>query len=61
MASVQKDPILQVETTCGSLLFELQVIGRLRVFLYMILFLFLCVKCLEIFFGLFCAKLDYLG
>ncbi|KAG7612635.1 hypothetical protein ISN44_As05g046370 [Arabidopsis suecica] len=26
MASVQKDPILQVETTCGSLLFELQII-----------------------------------
>ncbi|XP_023633167.1 65-kDa microtubule-associated protein 3 [Capsella rubella] len=26
MASVQKDPILQLETTCGSLLYELQII-----------------------------------
>ncbi|XP_010443482.1 PREDICTED: 65-kDa microtubule-associated protein 3 [Camelina sativa] len=26
MASIQKDPILQVETTCGSLLYELQII-----------------------------------
>ncbi|CAH2070336.1 unnamed protein product, partial [Thlaspi arvense] len=26
MASVKKDPILQVETTCGSLLYELQII-----------------------------------
>ncbi|KAF8116747.1 hypothetical protein N665_0014s0012 [Sinapis alba] len=28
MASVKKDPIVQVESTCGSLLYELQVVGE---------------------------------